>query len=256
MHRFHIAPSTAPKFSIGELIALPGNVSHQLRNVLRLRPGEKITLFQGDGREWQAEINSPDAQERGKSPVVVRLLDVHVPNIEMQTSVSMVMALTRPQRYELAMAKCTELGAAEFIPVITDRVLKSDATIGHNRKQRWNRIVAEAAELSGRIHVPRIADTRELANVIPQLVSEGANIILLWEGADEPMLSDLLVTLRDDSQGKNNVALVLGPVGGFARDEATRAVELGAMPASLGSRILRTETAAIAAMAIAAQTLP
>ena len=234
---------------------MPGDVSHQVRNVLRLRPGEKITLFRGDGREWQAEINSPDVRERGTLPVVVRLLDVQVPDIEMQSPVSMVMALTRPQRYELALAKCTELGAAEFIPVTTDRVLRSDTTVGSNRKERWNRIVVEAAELSGRVRVPAIADTGELANVIPQLVSEGANVVLLWEGADDPMLSDLLVTLRDDPRGNNHVALVLGPVGGFAKDEATRAIELGAMPASLGSRILRTETAAIAAMAIAAQML-
>ncbi len=256
MHRFHIDPSVSPRFEVGARIELPKPVSHQIRNVLRFRSTEKVALFTGDGREWTAELTRVDGRGRASISTNVTLLEVSEPDVEMKTKVSMVMALTRPQRYELALAKCTELGAHEFIPVVTDRVLKSDATIGPNRKKRWNRIVTEAAELSGRVRVPTIADTDELANVISQLVSGGANVVLLWEGTNEPMLSDLLATLEDNRISENRIALVLGPVGGFAEDEAMRAIELGASPASLGRRVLRTETAAIAAMAIAAQMLP
>ena len=99
----------------------------------------------------------------------------------MKTKVAMVMALTRPQRYELALAKCTELGASEFIPIITHRVLKADSTISKNRMARWKRIVKEAAELSGRVRVPPIADPAPMNSVLAQLSNHGTNSIMLWE---------------------------------------------------------------------------
>ena len=255
MHRFHLESSSAPSLQIGSQISLPENTSHQIRNVLRLHPGEKIAIFTGDGREWTAELASIEVTERGSQPVAVHLSGVSEPNVEMKTHVAMVMALTRPQRYELALAKCTELGASEFLPVLTDRVLKSDLTIGENRMARWNRIVLEAAELSGRVRVPPIADPESMNSVLARLSDDGATSILLWEGAREPMLADLLATLRSGSQPPYKLALVFGPVGGFAPEEAQRATDIGADIASLGNRILRTETASIAAMSITAQIL-
>ena len=252
MHRFHVEPSFAPSLQIGGEVSLPENTSHQIRNVLRLHAGEKIAIFTGDGREWTTQL---EAIERGPSSVAARLVSVSVPNVEMKTQVAMVMALTRPQRYELALAKCTELGASEFLPVVTDRVLKSDSTIGQNRMARWNRIVKEAAELSGRVRVPTIADPQPVNSVLARLRDEETTPILLWEGAREPMLADLLTTHRSSSQPPVKLALFFGPVGGFAPDEAQRATEAGAVIASLGSRILRTETAAIAAMSTTAQML-
>ena len=252
MHRFHIEPSSATSLHIGGKVSLPENTSHQIRNVLRLHPGGKFAIFTGDGREWAAELETVG---RGPLSVTVRLTDVAEPNVEMKTRVAMVMALTRPQRYELALAKCTELGASEFIPVITNRVLKSDSTIGNNRMARWNRIVKEAAELSGRVCIPQIVDPQPMNSALQRLSDDGATSILLWEGAHEPMLADLLATLRNSSQPPAKIALTLGPVGGFEPEEASRATETGTRVASLGNRILRTETASIAAMAITAQIL-
>ncbi len=255
MHRFHIDPLNAPEFKIGESVELPTHVSHQILNVLRLRPSEQIALFTGDGLEWTAELIRNHERERQKSPASARLLEINEPQVEMATKVSMVMALTRPQRYELALAKCTELGAHEFFPVITDRVLKSEATIGPNRMQRWQRIVTEASELSGRVRVPQIKEATALASALQTLNLEGAKVIVLWEEINSPMLSDLLMEMRRDLHAEEKVALVLGPVGGFAEAEAMATVEQNAKLASLGTRILRTETAAIASMALASQIL-
>lgn len=237
---------------VGGEVSLPENTSHQIRNVLRLHAREKIAIFTGDGHEWTAQL---EAIERDSPSVIVRLLEVSEPNVEMKTHVAMVMALTRPQRYELALAKCTELGASEFLPIITDRVLKSDSKIGENRMARWDRIVKEAAELSGRVRVPQIADPQPMNSAFERLRDEGAISILLWEGAREPMLADLLATIRNGSLPPAKLALVLGPVGGFSPEEAHSATEISARMASLGRRILRTETAAIAAMSITAQIL-
>ncbi len=252
MHRFHVEPSFAPSLQIGGEVSLPENTSHQIRNVLRLHAGEKIAMFTGDGREWTAQLK---AIERDSPSVTVRLLEVTEPKVEMKTQVALVMALTRPQRYELALAKCTELGASEFLPIITDHVLKSDSTISANRMARWNRIVKEAAELSGRVRVPQITDPAPMSSVLARFRDEGATPIVLWEGAREPMLADLFASLCDESHPPVKLALFFGPVGGFSSEEAQRAMETGAVIASLGRRILRTETAAIAAMSITAQML-
>ncbi len=252
MHRFHIEPSSTTSLHIGNQTSLPENTSHQIRNVLRLHAGEKIAIFTGDGREWTAQL---EAIERDSPSVSVRLLEVTEPNVEMKTHVHMVMALTRPQRYELALAKCTELGASDFLPVITDRTLKSDSSIGKNRMARWNRIVKESTELSGRVCVPSITDPQPMNSVLERFRDDGATLILLWEAAREPMLADLLATLRAEAQPPVKLALVFGPIGGFSSEEAQCATETGAIIASLGRRILRTETAAIAAMSITAQML-
>ena len=255
MHRFHIDPTAAPPFMINAEIPLPDHVSHQIRNVLRLRPGEKINLFAGNGDEWTAQIVGSVQGDVRNERATARLIDRRTPAVEMQTRVTMVMALTRPQRYEFALAKCTELGARRFIPIVSERVQRADSTIGSNRKSRWDRIVVEAAELSGRVHLPQIASPEHLDLALDQLRSADSTVVFLWEEATEPSLTDLLVAFRDHRNGPAEIALVLGPVGGFSDDEAENAVARGALLASLGPRILRTETAAIASMAIAAQIL-
>ena len=251
MHRFYTDPSLTPKLEVDACIDLPKHLSHQIINVLRLRASEQINLFAGDGLEWTAElITAPNSRD-----ATVVLLDVTEPDVEMKIEISMLMALTRPQRYELALAKCTELGASGFRPIITDRVLKSETTIGANRVRRWNRIVCEAAELSGRVRVPNIADPTRLKDAIAEASHDGASVILLWEGTTEPMFAQVLDSLRSSPDPPTKVALILGPVGGFSEDEAKDAIGLGAQVASLGPRILRTETAAIATMSLVAQIL-
>ena len=251
MHRFYVGSNLPAGSAIGARVDLPKDISHQIRNVLRLRVGESFQIFCGDGREWTANL-TPAADQRRVS---AELLAVTEPDVEMRTRVTMVLALNRPQRYEFALAKCTELGASEFRPIITERVLKSEATIGANRKERWCRIVTEAAELSGRVRLPMITEAAPMSTVLSEFSAQKAPIIFLWEDANGPMMSDILTELRNDDQLPNNLALVLGPVGGFSENEAMRAIEKGAMIASLGPRILRTETAAIAAMSVVAQFL-
>ena len=253
MHRFYINPTLAPSFQIGAEIALPDHVSHQLCNVLRVRNGERISLFTGDGREWIAEVAPSGNSAIRNHSVTARLINQQQPAVEMQTQITMAMALTRPQRYEFALAKCTELGAHEFLPIISERVQRSDVTLGNNRKSRWDRIVVEASELSGRVRVPEITDPLHLEHALNRLSSTSAKIVFLWELASKPMLNDLLATFREEETSPTKVAFVLGPVGGFSDNEAALAISADARVASLGLRILRTETAAIASMAVAAQ---
>ncbi len=255
MHRFYIDPTASPPFQFDAEIRLPDHVSHQIRNVLRLRPGEKVKIFTGDGDEWTAQITDVGHSNPRENQTTARLIDQHTPEVEMQTRVTMAMALTRPQRYELALAKCTELGARRFVPIVSERVQRSDSTVGSSRKSRWERIVVEAAELSGRVNVPQITPPQPLPFALDHLSSATSKVVFLWEQATGPPLTDLLISFRKQGNGPAKIAFVFGPVGGFSNDEAKQAVASGALLASLGPRILRTETAAIASMAVAAQIL-
>ena len=255
MHRFYIGSVADDVWSSGAEIDLPQRVSHQIRNVLRIADAENIVLFTGDGHEWSAEVHYPQSRGIDRSPVLARLIDRRTPHVEMGTKVSMAMALTRPQRYELALAKCAELGAYEFIPIISERVQKGDASIGTNRKARWERIVSEAAELSGRVVVPNITSPMSISDALSRFDTPRVRVVLLWERVSEPMLVDVLRAFCGEEDPPMHVVLVLGPVGGFSENEARSAVDQGAMPASLGARILRSETAALASMALAAQVL-
>ena len=175
----------------------------------------------------------------------------------MQTQVTMVMALTRPQRYELALAKCAELGALyEFIPIVSERVQRSDSTIG-NPTEGLVGIASSSRPPScpGGFRY-RGSPLRYLwVHALDQLTLANTSVIFLWEQTPEPMLTDLLASFRDQANGSTEIAFAFGPVGGFSNEEAERAVASGAQLASLGPRILRTETAAIASMAVAAQVL-
>lgn len=255
MHRFYLESTAGESLQADASIRLPENVSHQIRNVLRLRADDRIVLFKGDGTEWTAVLDRDGTRTDRVSHLSARLVDCRTTDVEMRAKVTMAMALTRPQRYELALAKCTELGAHRFVPVISERVLKADRVIGTNRRKRWRRITVEAAELSGRVRVPEISEPMPLVDVVDSGSAEETKVIFLWERTNEPMLADLLNAMRRNGSAPEDVIIVLGPVGGFSVEESNMASERGAIHASLGPRVLRTETASIAAMALAAQVL-
>ena len=251
MHRFVIDPNAREPLEVGHRVDLPDELSHQIRNVLRLNTGDQFVLFTGDGREWTAEL----ATTSNRKVAAAQLTRVSEPDVEMVTRIVMAMALTRTQRYELALAKCTELGASEFIPFVSQRVQTSESRIGENRMARWKRVVREAAELSGRVRIPAIAETARFSEALTDLERRDAEVVFLWERATGPTLAELIQRLNDEPKPARTVALILGPVGGFSENEAELALEKGAHIASLGPRILRTETAAIASMSLAAQLL-
>lgn len=256
MHRFYIPIDSFTGTATDDTVLIPNDVSHQIRNVLRLRFGSRIIIFNGDGSEWLAEVvENPKPSGTGvrSKGMTVRLLERSAPDVELSVKATMVMALTRADRYETALAKCTELGGAEFVPVMSDRVQARDAHVSKHRMSRWRRIVTEASELSGRIQVPNIADPVSLLVTLNHLRDSNTPTLFLWEETEYPMLWRKLEALRTSSVPTDSIALVIGPVGGFSESEALSAKQLGATCTSLGKLILRTETAAITAMSLVSQ---
>lgn len=244
---------------------LPSLVARQVITVLRLRRGDQLVLFDGSGGEWRAEL------EGTGNHASVRLLAFD-PRLDAEPalSVTLWLAFIRPERFEWALQKGTELGASAFGVLLTSRTTagarrgaaraqgkdpaarrnaapsEPGATeVSLGKSDRWRRIVVEATEQSGRTAVPALlpAASPEAILALP-----GAKV-LCWEGSRAPFF-DVAVQQAVAHNGPP-LHILVGPEGGFTPQEAAAAQASGARLGSLGARILRSETAAITAVALA-----
>ena len=235
MHRFFVETDLA---EAGEL-RLPRDVAHQVTRVLRIRGGDRLVLFDGGGSEWLAKVDSVESGE-----VVVSLLDERSPATEPATRVTLCQALLKTNRFEFVIQKATELGIHAIQPVITRRSVAEPPS--RQRALRWSRIAREAAEQSGRLRVPEVL---EAMNLVDAAAGLDGPAIALWEGERTASLREALVGAIDG--GTSDLRLFVGPEGGFEADEAEVLKASGAALATLGARILRSETAGVAAVTLA-----
>lgn len=232
--RFHV-PAAAP----GARVALPEHSAHHAREVLRLRAGAAVRVFDGAGHEWDAVLD-----EASRRTVSARLLHAVAPRPESPLRLVLAMAALKGDRMELVLQKATELGVAEVWPVVTFRTdAAARPALQGSRAERWERVVSGAAEQCGRAVVPRVAPAVTLEHLL-QRPFEGACVALLETPGHAPLPS---LTVDPASP----LLLLVGPAGGFEPAEAAALLSAGFRPASLGPRILRAETAAVAAAAIA-----
>jgi 16S rRNA (uracil1498-N3)-methyltransferase len=221
VHRFYVPDAAGDRVK-------PGRAQlHQLRHVLRLRDGDQVAVFDGRGHEWLAKL-AGDALELGHP--IDRCS-------EPRTQLTLYQAVIKPARFELVLQKGTELGVSRFVPFTAER-----SGPAGERAARWRSIVVEAAEQSGRQVVPEVSPALSFDEAIAEATSRGVPF-MPWEGADRPKLSSVHRPCRQ-------LALLIGPEGGFTEAEVDRARARGALTVSLGRRILRSETAAIVAAAL------
>lgn len=217
-------------------LALSDQASRQIVSVLRLKPGDIIRLFNGDGSEYTTEIT-----DVRRGVVAVRIMRREPGVARLAPSLTVGLALIKHDRFEWALQKLTELGVDQVIPMATERtVLSFRVDRATQRFARWQRIVTEAAEQSGRATLPEIGPVAGIADVLAE--NTEAHAIVLWE--DEQAVN--LPRLLDDRP----TLLLIGPEGGFSAAEVDRAREWGCQTASLGPLTLRAETAAVAAAAM------
>ena len=219
----------------GEAVSLEGKPAHYLGRVLRVAPGQTVVLFNGDGRDYACEV-----QSAGKNRLDLSV-DSRLPaRPESPLKITVVQAVSRGERMDQTLQKCTELGAAAFRPVWSERVEVRLGGEKLSRRQRhWQGVVVSACEQSGRAVVPDVLPAKGLQDwaVSP---SSGSRIVLA-PGADRPL------SRLDEA---NRVELVIGPEGGFSDREMALLESAGVVPVSLGPRVLRTETAGPAAVAV------
>ncbi|MBS2026829.1 MAG: 16S rRNA (uracil(1498)-N(3))-methyltransferase [Deltaproteobacteria bacterium] len=216
-------------------LALSADESRRARTVLRLEVGDSVELFDGQGFAAPARV--------AEMTDVVTLDVGPVREAGRAPPLCVAQALAKGDKMELVIQKATELGAAEIVPFASARaVVKLDAAKAHERVARWQKIAQEAARQCGRADTPAVAELSDLRAVLARPGARG----LLFEGATDIRLGAFL-----DSAGDAPVTLLIGPEGGFSADEVEQARRAGAAIVGLGSRILRTETVALAALAIA-----
>jgi 16S rRNA (uracil1498-N3)-methyltransferase len=206
-----------------------------MRRVLRLRPGERVIAFDGLGNEYTVSLtNLRDEQAIGTIESQSSLAT------EPSLQLTLYQALLPREKFELVLQKATELGVSTFVPLATERSLVPPASLDAARLQRWRRIVEESAEQSGRGGVPAVKSPQSLKDALAEV--QGQPALLAWERESQRGLRQTLTELRKGDE-LTELALFVGPEGGFSPAEADSARESGLTTVSLGPRILRAETA-------------
>jgi 16S rRNA (uracil1498-N3)-methyltransferase len=219
-------------------LTLEGEAHRYLTRVLRMGAGAQIDLFDGRGQEATAII-----ERVGPRDLTVRVLSRRAVERPATAEVTLLQGLPRPERMDLIVQKAAELGARRLIPVRAAR----SASGQKPRPERWERIALEAARQSGRAELMEIAPLAPLGDAVSgaMLAGAGGVRVVPWEEAPEaPPLVSLVPS------NATAVAVLIGPEGGLTAEEVAAATGAGFMIATLGPRILRTETAAIAALAV------
>lgn len=212
-------------------------ISHQLRRVLRLDAGAVITLLDGSGAAFPTRIESLASGEAAGT-VLRSAAALGEPSVEL----TLYQCVPKGDRFTWILQKGTEIGVTRFAPVISSRTVVRPAERLLAKYERWRAIVREAAEQSRRGRIPVIEEPLHWAEALERVRGLG---LFAWEEADGNRAN--WQTRAADSTA---VSLLVGPEGGIAKEEAAAAQAMGWLPVSLGPRVLRSETAAIAAAAL------
>ncbi len=222
----------------GAKVALPGTAGEHVVRVLRLTSGAKLILFDGTGGEYEAELGA--TTKRG----VVAHIGVHLATErESPLEITLLQSLARGEKMDWVVQKATELGVARIVPVVTERsVVRLDGAQAEKRRAHWIGVAAAACEQCGRNRLPDIASPQSIAAALRALPAHAVALVFeLTESARGVLLPAAPVT---------SAAILVGPEGGLTPAELAQATTAGFRVTSLGPRVLRTETAAIAAIAL------
>ena len=236
MPRFYVDFALSPD----SVVELPDDVVRHL-NVLRVKNTEEIVLFNGNGKAYPA---LPEVLEKRRASV--RILREEATDNESPLNITLVQAVSAAERMDFTLQKSVELGVAEIRPVISERcVVRLSGERAEKRVARWQEIVVSACEQSGRNIVPKVLPLTTYAQALQQLSQETTKLLMSLNRAQK---------LSDVQPQSGKVVFMVGPEGGWTEKEEQRAFDAGFQSVMLGKRVLRTETASLAAIA-AMQTL-
>lgn len=220
----------------GRTVELPESAAGHLVRVLRLREGDACVLFNGDGFDHDARLVRADKRGASAEIVASRAVDLESP-----LSITLVQGIARGEKMDWILQKATELGVSAFVPVSSDRSeVKLDAERAAKRHAHWRSVVVSACEQSWRTRVPDVAPPQSLAAALAGLPAHAARWLL------DPEAVSGIATMAAPSAG---VVLAIGPEGGWSPNDRAALIAAGFGGLRLGPRILRTETAGMAAIA-------
>jgi 16S rRNA (uracil1498-N3)-methyltransferase len=237
--RFYVSPGTLA----AESARLSGDLAHRLLHVLRVAPGDQLSLFDGSGIEAEAVVEATTRDQ-----VTVRVIATARPGVEAHLAVTLCQALLPSDRFEWAIEKATELGASRIVPLLTARStarIEPHGAAAERKREHWQAVVVSAAEQSGRVRLPEVTPAMRLADLQRQLPLPA---LVAWEESSEPLRPVLASALATHPEA---LCLIVGPEGGLMAEEVAGLRQAGAAVVSLGRRILRSETAGVVLTALA-----
>lgn len=236
MPRFYLPEN----LSVGQTVSLPDGIIRHL-NVLRVRTGTEITLFDGKGKAHAARLSFLE-----KRRAVAEILHEETADTESPLNITLIQSISSGERMDFTLQKSVELGITAIQPIISERcIVRLDGERADKRLTRWQEIVISACEQSGRNTVPPVLPIIGYREALDKMPSESTKLIMSINRARK---------LADIRHPSGAIVFMVGPEGGWTEQEEQQAFEAGFQAVTLGKRILRTETAPLAAIA-AMQTL-
>jgi 16S rRNA (uracil1498-N3)-methyltransferase len=226
----------------GKELTIAGRDAAHIGKVLRMQPGETILLVDRQGKAWQSRLVALSHQ---RVQVVVEASREKL--VEPPIKLILVQGLPKGDKFDLIVEKNVELGVSVICPVFSRRTVVSlDAVKAQKRLERWQRIAEEAAKQCGRASIPLVKPLADFPSAVMGLPSCGLALIP-WEDEKIRSLKEVVAGINAPNQP---VAVLIGPEGGWDEEEVVFAQKRGVIPVSLGPRILRTETAGLAVIAV------
>jgi len=238
MKRFFLPGPVA----VGSTAILTGDDAHHILRVLRMRRGEAVVLFDGNGVEYSARIDRihPDS-------VQVTVLERFFSSVESPIELTVAQGFLKEKKMDSLIRQLTEIGVSRWIPFFAGRsVSRPDARRLATRTERWNKIAREALKQCRRVKAPVITETLSFEEVLTSSAQSELKLIF-WEDESLPLTQ----VPQPSGRSPDGVFIMLGPEGGFSSHEVAQARRHGFVSVSLGPRILRAETAAVAASVLA-----
>ena len=240
MQTFYVSPSQISK----NVATITGSEHHHLRNVLRTRPGEVVRIIDGKGNVYTAQIlETHEARISSEARILSHEFHASVP-----PKLTLFQGLPKNDKMELILQKTTELGVTQIVPLHSEYALQKPS---QNRYARWHRVLIAATKQSERAWLPELCNAQAFDTALAQLDTFSRGLFFSPHRDQKSQVRHIQTVLRE-TPCPASIALFVGPEGGFSDREVTRAIESGCKLVTLGRNILRTETAAIVAVAIAA----
>lgn len=238
MHKFFIWKENIH----GDSCIIEGEDVKHIYKVLRLDSGDKVNINDGEGTEYLGEI-----EEVNKKEVKVKLIEKVELNNESNLKVHLYQGMPKSAKMDLIVQKCTELGISEITPIITERVVVKSELSEFKKVDRWNRIALEACKQSKRSLIPVINTPIEFQE-LQEALNKYDLIVVPYENQKGEGIKYVVNEVKNKEI--KDVAIIIGPEGGFEESEIQSFKDLGAYIVTLGPRILRTETAGFTALSL------
>lgn len=238
MQHFFVIPDQVQE----DKIYIEGSDVNHIKNVLRMRVGEEVTINDGNNQSYLCKIRTFEDEQ-----VVLDIIESKTTDSELPSKIYLFQGLPKQDKMELIVQKAVELGAYQVIPVATKRaVVKLDEKKAAKKVTRWQQIAESAAKQAGRGYIPEVHEVMNYREALEY--AKSLDVVLIPYELAEGMCEtkEILASIKKG----DSIGVFIGPEGGFEREEVEKAIEMGAKVITLGKRILRTETAGLTTLSV------